>query len=188
MKLSLNDAAENLFYVGDVLANKKYGLLARPLIALALAFAAVHFINGFTEAKYVVIRQKIEAQKTEAEVSAKYLKSKGVFEKFKKELPPLADKDLWLFSYITSVLKNLNIKGVIGKQEIRNNGIFTIASLSVEANIKYDQLGRITEALENGEYYVRISDLLAVKNPATTDGIKVSLKLNTLFVNEGRKS
>ncbi len=174
--------------VKNMALERNYKPLIRPIIAIVLAYMGVNFLNGFALEKLGDTRQKMEAQKVEADTDAEYRRSKQTFVTLKQKLPPFDRKDEFILAQTVNIFQSAGLNSTrTGKNTTETSGIFTISSVDVEAELTYEELGKLVQAIENGEFYMRISNLNVNRQSSTTaasDKLKVSMKLNTLFVDD----
>ncbi|MDR0952620.1 MAG: hypothetical protein LBM71_00260 [Elusimicrobiota bacterium] len=175
MKEGLND-------ISNMLLEKNYKPFLRPLVLLIVLLFLMNLVNKHVNSQVEVIRQKVAAQKAEADNATDYIESKSAYEKLAKRLPPVAEKNEWLLSQMTSIFDRLEFENPkIGKNSLEEDGKFTLSSVSVDAEGDFNQLGKLIETVENSPYFMRISSLAVNRAEGTLGELRINLKVHTIF-------
>jgi len=102
-----------------------------------------------------------------------------------RRLAPAKEKDDWLNSKLTDTAKLYNIPfDGISEQTEEESGNFLMVSRQVQFTCSYASMARLLAELENSRIFLRITTLVAAKDP-DTGRMKVTLKLSTVFPKKG---
>jgi Tfp pilus assembly protein PilO len=177
------DIKTGMMDVKNMLLEGNYKLFLTPVACVIVLFIIVHYFSDKTAAQVRGLAQKIDAQKAEINNEQEYRNSKAEYENLIRRLPPAEERNEWLLANIDKILSANSIVATrVANQETTTSGIFTIASVTVNMQLSYSQLGKLVEAIENADYFVRISDLNIQRKEGRLGYLDVTLKLNTLFV------
>jgi hypothetical protein len=184
MKNFIKDIQTGISDAKNMLIEKQYKPFLLPLVILFIVFFSCRYINGIALERVTVIKDKIEAQNAEIKNENEYKISKEIYEKFVKNLPPESRKSEWLLGEIHSLLGKHNIvPGKIGKQMFEESeDMFTLASVSFEIETDYATLGKLIASIESFDKFIRISELTANRAEGNLGRLKVSLRVNTIFI------
>lgn len=178
IKDGLNDIKNMIF-------EQNYRPFIRPAVAVLVFGILVSILNNRATTNVLEVQRKVDAQRAEVENEVEYKNAKATYEKLLKELPPFEKKNEWLLSQMISIFSKLNIEATrTGKHVLAEDGIFTLSSVNVEAEVSYDQLGKVVEAIESNPNFMRISDLTVSRADGSLGKIQVSMKIHTVFVEE----
>jgi hypothetical protein len=186
MKNFIKNIKAGLADAKNMLLEKQYKPFLLPLIILVAVFFSCRYINESVLKQVSVIKGKIEAQNAEIKNEKEYKTSKELYEKFIQNLPPDSKKNEWLLGEMHSLLaKNNIVPSKIGKQVFEeSDDVFTLASVSFEMDTDYVSLGKLIASIESFDNFMRVSELTASRASGNLGKLKVSLRVNTIFVKE----
>ena len=159
----------------------------RPLLVLVLAIAGVYALHNSTATQIADMKRKADAQAAEVENREEYLKNKTKYVKLIEMLPPNDQKEVWHQSQIISIKQQLNLpdRSLVHKGETKKtDGVFTISTIPIEAEISFDQLGKILETIENYPTFLRVSDLKIARKQGELEKLSVNFNTNTVFIQD----
>ncbi len=178
MKEGFND-------IKNMLLEHNYRPFIRPVAVLLIVGIGVSFFNNKAETKILDINRKIEAQKAEIDNEQEYKTSKATYEKLVKVLPPIDKKNEWLLAQIISIFKKAGIETTrTGKHILEEDGVFLLSSVNIEAELNYEQLGKLVEAIENNQFFMRVSNISASREQGNLGKVKANMQLHTVFIDE----
>ena len=173
--------------VVSLIKEKNFKPFARPLLVLLLAIAGVYFLHQSTSSQIADMKKKADAQAAEVENREEYLKNKAKYVKLVEMLPPNDQKEVWHQSQLISIKQQLELqdRSFVHKNETkRTEGVFTISTIPVEAEVTFEQLGKILETIENYPTFLRISDLKINRKQGELEKLFVSFNTNTIFIQD----
>ncbi|MDR0646570.1 MAG: hypothetical protein LBG46_06445 [Elusimicrobiota bacterium] len=189
MKNFLKDIKYGLSNVKDMLLEKRYKPFLFPLIIVVAVFFICRYINGVALEQVYSIKNKIDAQTAEINNEREYKAAKEIYEKLVKRLPPDEKKNEWLLSETQGLFSKNEIVPVrVGKQTLEeSDGIFTPASVNFDIEVDYATLGKFIASVESSDKFIRISELAASRSEGNLGRIKVSFRINTVFIKGNNK-
>ena len=170
--------------VVSLVKEKNFKPFTRPLLVLLLAIAGVYFLHQSTSSQIADMKKKADAQAAEVENREEYLKNKAKYVKLIEMLPPNDQKEVWHQSQLISIKQQLELqdRAFIHKNETKKTeGVFTIP---VEAEVTFEQLGKILETIENYPTFLRVSDLKINRKQGELEKLFVTFNTNTIFIQD----
>lgn len=158
----------------------------RPLLAIIVIIALAWFLHEGTSNQISEMRRKFEAQAAEVENREDYLKNKAKYAKLIEDLPLNTEKEIWHQSQIISIIGNLKLNGSVtyGNETKTQDGVFILSTIPIKAEITFEQLGRLIEAIENYPSFLRVSDLKISRKEGELEKLNVNFNTNTIFVQD----
>lgn len=173
--------------VVSLIKEKNFKPFTRPMLVLVFAFAGVYFLHQSTSSQIADMKRKADAQAAEVENREEYLKNKSKYVKLVEMLPPNDQKDVWHQSQLISIKQQLGLqdRAFIHKGETkRTEGVFIISTIPIEAEVTFEQLGKILETIENYPTFLRISDLKISRKQGELEKLFVTFNTNTIFIQD----
>ena len=175
----------------SVLRDRNYAPFGRPLLLLIVAVSLAWLLHKGTSTQIAEMKKKSEAQAAELENREEYLRNKSKYMRLAEVLPPNTEKEVWHKLQLVSIREQLGLteRELSGGNEVRNTeGVFTISTIPIKAELTFDQLGRVLETIENYPSFLRVSDLKVSRKQGelkeTSEKLSVSFNTNTVFVQD----
>ena len=171
----------------SLLKDRNFKPFVRPFIVLLISVAIVYVLHDNTANQIAEMKKKADAQAVEVENREDYLKNKSKYVKLIEKLPPNDQKEIWHQSQIFSIKKQLGLpdSALRNKNEIKTkDGVFTISTIPIEADLSFDQLGKLLETIENYPVFLRVSNLKVSRKQGELNKLSVSFNTNTLFIQD----
>jgi Pilus assembly protein, PilO. len=170
--------------IKNMLLEQNYRPFWRPVTVVLLVGIAVSILNNHSQSKIADMRRKVDAQQAEMENEVEYKNSKALYEKLVQQLPPVEKKNEWLLSEMVNIFDKVGVEATrTGKHDLEDSDIFTLSSVTVEAELDYNQLGKMVEAIESNPYFMRISDLTVTRAEGSLGKVQMNMRVHTVFVN-----
>ncbi len=187
--------------MGKMMANMKHGLddikrvidegnyklFVKQLIVLLLVFLGVRYFNDKLTQQQNNYKDQISAISIQQTHEQDYLDNKARLIRLEPAFPDMANKNEWLLRKIMDVLEGhriqANISGNIVESSTEN---YTVTAQPVTFQQEFFALGKFLEDIENGDDFLRISELSIAKvtDTALLGTNNVTMKFNTLFPKE----
>lgn len=128
---------------------------------------------------------EIERGRAISEGAGDYEDAKARLAASQRKLAPAKEKDDWINTKLTDISKLHNIPfDGISEQTEEESGNYLMVSRQVQFTCSYASMARLLAALENSRVFLRVTTLVATKDP-DTGRLKVILKLSTIFAKKG---
>lgn len=181
----ITDIQDGLIDIKNMLLEQNFRPFIRPVLVVLMVAIVVSILNNRSETKILEMKRKVEAQQAEVENEVEYRQSKETYERLIKNLPPTDKKNEWLLAEMVSIFSKIGVESTrTGKHNLEESDIFTLASVNVEAELDYSQLGKMVEAIENNKYFMRISELTVTRADGSLGKVQINMRVHTVFVNE----
>lgn len=178
IKVGLTDAK-------NMLQEHNFKPFLMPLIVVLVLWFGLHHLNKSAAGRVSEVTRRNEAQKATITNEAAYKTAKAVYEQAIKRLPPADKKNEWLLAEMISIFERNNITpSKTGKHNLEESGIITMSSVSYDLEADFHSLGKLIESIESSEQFIRISELTVARAESNLGRLKVSLRVNTIFLNE----
>ncbi len=173
--------------VVSLVKEKNFTPFARPLLVLIIVAAGGYFLHQSTASQIADMKRKADAQAAEVENREEYLKNKSKYVKLVEMLPPNDKKEVWHPQQLISIKQQLDLsdRAFVHKNETKKTeGVFTISTIPVEAEVSFEQLGKILETIENYPSFLRISDLKVSRKQGELEKLTVTFNTNTIYIQD----
>jgi len=189
--MNIRDIKAGMMDAVTMLKDKNPKPFIRPFLVLLGVIVIAWFLYKGTSNQIQDMRKRAEAQAAELENREEYLKNKNKYSKLIEELPPNNQKSTWHAKQIFAIRESLSLSDralANGKEVQTKEGVFTISKIPIKAELTFDQIGRVVEAIENYPSFMRVSDLkISRKEVPDSDNrelLSVSFNTNTVFVED----
>lgn len=167
--------------------DKNFRPFARPFLVLLFAAIIIVSLHKGTSSQIAEMKKKAEAQAVELENREEYLRNRSKYVKLIEELPSNEQKDVWHRTQIVTIREqaSLDERALVNGNETKVvDGVFTISTVPITAELTYEQLGKVVEIIENYPSFLRISDLKVARKPGELEKLSVTFNTNTIFVQD----
>ena len=169
-----------------VLEEGKYQLFIKQVVALLACFLVVRFVCGKLETKKEALRDQIAAISIQKDNKADYLENKQQLLLLEPLFPDVAEKNEWMLRRLIKFFDDRHISpNIDGNPAESSGGIYTVFTQPVTFTQGFAALGRLVEDVENGDDFLRISEITITKLTGEKLGENtVDMKFNTVFPRE----
>lgn len=159
-------------------------LFIKQLAVIALAAWGVWTVMGKLNAQKAEIQDRITAIALQQTHQDDYMSNKDRLLRLEPLFPDMGQKNEWLVKTLMTAFGNHDIKGDINGNAVENMETnYTIVTQDVTFREKFANIGRFLADIENGNDFLRVSNLTITKL-ADTNSLgqnNVSLRFNTVF-------
>lgn len=172
----------------NVLQEGNLKLFVKQVIVVLVAFLLLNYLTGQNKAQIEEYNNQMEAIRTQESSEQEYQKNKQQLLSLEPQFPDIANKNEWLLSQVLGVFKTANlVPQVSGQQaEDASSPTYVVATIEVNTEAGFNQLGKFLADVENQEEFLKVSDVSLRKDPST-DAIgnnQITMRFNTIFPKE----
>ena len=170
--------------IKSVLQEGKFKLFAKQVVVLLLVFLGVRYMGGKLSAEKAELSDKISAISIQQTNQEDYLENKDRLLRLEPLFPDMAKKNDWLLRQIMDTFEAHQIKPNIDGNVVEKAGdTYTVVTQPVTFQQSYNELGQFLADIENGDPFLRISNMTITKltDAASLGKNTVNLRFNTLF-------
>jgi len=181
------DAKQGFRDIKRVMEEGNYRLFVKQLVILLLVFLGVRFLNDKLSQQRASCVDQISAISIQQTNEQDYLENKSRLLQLEPAFPDIANKNEWLLRKIMDALESHQIQANISGNVSETAGTdYTVVAQPVTFQQEFFDLGRFVADIENGDDFLRISELSISKptDPALLGKNIVNIRFNTLFPKE----
>ena len=178
---------KGLLDVKTVIEEGNYKLFLKQLIFLLIVFICATFLMGKMAAQKAIIVDKVAALAIQKENQGDYLANKERLLRLEPLFPDLSQKGDWLLQTLMKEFDSHKIQANIDGNVIENaDDTRVVISQDVSFQQGFSDLGNFLADVENGDDFVRITELSITKllDPAVLGENSVKVRFNTVFPKE----
>ena len=173
--------------IKNVIAEGKFSLFVKQVIVLAGVFLLVRTVNGKLEAHQSELKDKMSAITIQQTNKEDYLDNKEHLLRLEPLFPNQDQKSDWLPSVLMSLFGKHDLAPKLDGNFAENaQKTYIIVSQPVSWQQSYNKLGKMLADLENGDAFVRISEVSISKltGKEVLGDNNITVKFNTVFPKE----
>lgn len=164
-----------------------YKLFVKQLVLVLCVFLGVRFLLGKLTAQKEQILDRVSAIAIQQTNQGDYLANKDLLLHLEPLFPDLSKKNEWLVQTLMKAFSDHLIQADINGNTVeKSEENYTALSQDVTFKLSFADLGKFLADLENGDDFLRISNVTLSKltDPALLGSNSINLKINTLFPKE----
>lgn len=173
--------------IKNVLAEGKFSLFAKQFVVLVGIFLFVKTVNGKLEAHKDKLQDQIAAIIIQQTNKEDYLNNKSHLLHLEPLFPNIEQKSDWLPSKLMALFVKHDLSPKLDGNFSENvKGNFTAVAQSISWQQSYKKLGEMMADLENGDDFLRVSEVSVTKltGPDVLGENSVTVRFNTIFPKE----
>ena len=173
--------------IKNVVAEGKFTLFVKQVIVLAGVFLLVKTVNAKLEKHRVELKDKMSAITIQQTNKEDYLANKEHLLRLEPLFPNQEQKSDWLPSVLMSLFSKHDLSPKLDGNFTENaQKTYTVVSQPVSWQQSYKKLGKMLADLENGDAFVRVSEVSIAKltGKEVLGDSAITVKFNTVFPKE----
>ena len=178
---------EGLQDIKNVLAEGKFALFAKQVVVLVAVFLVVKTVNATLVDHRAKLKDQISAITIQQTNKDDYLNNKDYLLHLEPLFPDNEQMSDWMPKTLMTLFAAHDLDPKLdGNFSSNAQRTYTVVSQSVSWKQSYNDLGKMLADMENGDDFLRVSDISIVKSNAKEElGYNtVTLKFNTVFPKE----
>ncbi len=183
----LEELKAGLRDIKNVLAEGKFSLFVKQFVVLAGVFLLVRTVNGKLNAHNAELKDKMSAITIQQTNKGEYLSNKDHLLRLEPLFPDIEQKSDWLPSKLMALFSKHDLSPKLDGNFSENaKGNLTIVSQPISWQQSYKKLGEMMADLENGEDFLRVSEVSIAKLTGKEElgDNTVTVRFNTVFPKE----
>lgn len=173
--------------IKNVLAEGKFSLFIKQFVVLAAVFLLVRMGNGKLNAHKTELKDQMSALTIQQTNKEEYLTNKDHLLRLEPLFPNIEQKSDWLPSKLMALFTKHDLSPKLdGNFSENTKGNLTVVSQAIAWKQSYKKLGEMMADLENGEDFLRVSEVSIVKLTGKEElgNNTVTVRFNTVFPKE----
>ncbi len=167
-----------------VLEEKKFSLFVKQFVVVAAVFLLVKTVNGKLVAHETELKDKMSALSIQQTNKEEYLNNKEHLLRLEQLFPNVDQKSSWMPSVLMAWFDKHDLSPKLDGNFAENSQkMYTVVSQADSWQQGYRELGKMLAGLENGDDFVRVSEV-SVSKLTDKDNLGfngVTVKFNTIF-------
>ena len=168
----------------NAIMEKKFPLFAKQVIVLAVVILLAKAINAKLVSKKAQIKNDIAAIHMQQNSKEEYLSNKEHLLRLEPLFPDIDKKSGWMPSMLMELFGRHDLSPVIDGNFVENvQKTYSVVSQNISWQQSYRDLGGMLEDLENGNAFLRVSEVSISKLTGKEElgSNDVTIKFNTVF-------
>ena len=168
----------------NAVIDRKFSLFAKQVIVLMVVFLLVKAINGKLVSKRMELKNDIASINMQQNSKEDYLNNKDHLLRLEPLFPDMEQKSGWMPGLLMDLFSRHDLSPKMdGNFTESDQKTYTVVSQNISWQQSFLELGKMLEDMENGDAFLRVSDVTVTKLLGKEDLGKnaVTVKFNTVF-------